>query len=345
MPYSVRYSPIASRSKEPWVKVELRTGKIVSRHRTKAKAKASIRAYYATRNQLALNAANPLRLDPTRTTMIRRQFMADVAARFRRLKVKVQEFMVEHDALGLGERKAMVVMASPREYQFLTDPDKLKAFQEWFQQQVKAEILSVPRGVAADQPWTAKYVESAYKRGQINAYLATRSVLDPSDKKFIDSSQASFLRSSFQQPETVSKIRLLALRSFEDMKGVSAQMGANLNRFLAQGLADGSGPREIAKAMAENIDNLTRTRALLIARTETIHAHAEGQLDAFDRLGVKELGIKAEWSTAGDDRVCDQCGGNEGQIFDMEEARGMIPLHPNCRCTWIPSKEGAEKKQ
>jgi hypothetical protein len=62
----------------------------------------------------------------------------------------------------------------------------------------------------------------------------------------------------------------------------------------------------------------------------TIHAHAEGQLDAFDRLGIKDLGIQAEWSTAGDERVCPLCQGYEGKIMPISEARGMIPLHPNC---------------
>jgi len=28
----------------------------------------------------------------------------------------------------------------------------------------------------------------------------------------------------------------------------------------------------------------------------------------------------------------------EGEVFTVEEAHGMIPLHPNCRCTWIPAE-------
>jgi len=270
--------------------------------------------------------------------MVRKRFVAEMARRFRKLKAHVKEFIAEQDALGLGEKtNPFVTHASPREFQFRTDAGKISAFQEWFAQQVKADIFSPTPGTPADKPWMTPYVTSAYKQGQLNAYLASRSALDSTDPKHIDQSQAEFLRQSFNQPETRSKIELLATRSFEDLKGVTAQMGSNMNRILSQGMIDGSGPTEIAKEMADNIDNLTNTRALLIARTETIFAHAEGQLDAFERLGVTELGVKAEWSTAGDDRVCEECAAMEGKVFDAEDAHGLIPLHPNCRCAWIPA--------
>jgi SPP1 gp7 family putative phage head morphogenesis protein len=278
--------------------------------------------------------------------MVRKRFVAEMARRFRKLKAHVKEFVAELDALGLEEKKnPFITLASPREFQFRTDAGKLTAFQEWFAQQVKADIFSVPAGTATNQPWTSRYVESAYKQGQINAYLASRSALDSTDPKYIDQTQAEFLRQSFNQPETISKVQLLATRSYEDLKGVTSQMGSNMNRILSQGMIDGVGPTEIAKEMADNIDSLTNTRALLIARTETIFAHAEGQLDAFERLGVTELGVKAEWSTAGDDRVCEECADMEGKVFDAEDAHGLIPLHPNCRCAWIPAAAEAQKEE
>lgn len=40
----------------------------------------------------------------------------------------------------------------------------------------------------------------------------------------------------------------------------------------------------------------------------TIRAHAEGQLDALEQMGVEEVGVMVEWSTAGDDRVCFKAG-------------------------------------
>jgi SPP1 gp7 family putative phage head morphogenesis protein len=53
-------------------------------------------------------------------------------------------------------------------------------------------------------------------------------------------------------------------------------------------------------------------------------------------MGIKEVGVMVEWSTAGDDRVCEECESMEGKIMDIDDAHGMIPVHPNCRCAFIP---------
>jgi len=134
----------------------------------------------------------------------------------------------------------------------------------------------------------------------------------------------------------MSKVRLLGTRSWQGLKGITDAMGLDLNRILAEGMVDGRGAVQIAKDMMKQV-GFSRSRAMTFARTEIINAHAEGQLDAFGKLGIEELGVMAEWSTAGDDRVCERCFGMEGQTFDIKEARGLIPLHPNCRCSWIPS--------
>jgi SPP1 gp7 family putative phage head morphogenesis protein len=101
-------------------------------------------------------------------------------------------------------------------------------------------------------------------------------------------------------------------------------------------MIDGRGVTAITNDLTDRIDSLTDSRALTIARTEVIHVHAEGQLDSFEDLGVDELGVEAEFSTAGDDLVCPQCEALEGNTYSVDEARGIIPVHPNCRCTWIP---------
>jgi SPP1 gp7 family putative phage head morphogenesis protein len=109
-----------------------------------------------------------------------------------------------------------------------------------------------------------------------------------------------------------------------------------MSTTLANGLAHGKGAGTIARELYKNVSSLSRARAWTIARTEIINAHAEGQLDAFEKLGIEKVGAELEWSTAGDDIVCTKCEEMNGEVFTVEEARGMIPLHPNCRCAWIP---------
>lgn len=187
-------------------------------------------------------------------------------------------------------------------------------------------------------PWTAKYMESAYKKGKLNAYISSQKADFLTETKALKAKlQETFLKKSFNAPELTSKIELLATRSFEELRGVTSAMAQQMNRILAGGIADGSNPRSIAAEMSAAIDTLTDRRALLIARTEVINAHAEGQLDSFQELGVEDLGVDVEWSTAGDDRVCPECEALNGQTYSIDEARGLIPLHPNCRCSWVPA--------
>jgi len=315
-------------------------------------AEAAIRAYYASRNEaLIQNARNPLRGDPTRTLSLRNRFGAEMTRRLRSLRNALWDFLVDKDAFGLKDRKYLVPFSKllgnvqPRQYEFLTDANKLTVFNEWFRQQVEANVLVPSPGTPAGQPWTSPYVESAYRRGQLNAYLSSKEadLLIPAG--FGDQTSDEFLRNSFLQPETVSKVQLLGTRAFEQMKGMTATMQSDMNHILAQGIADGRGAEDVANQLFDRLQTISESRALTITRTEIIHAHAEGQLDSFERLGVKELGIRAEWSTAGDDRVCDLCAPLEGQVFELEEARGMIPYHPNCRCSWLPTERAVKGRE
>ena len=326
MPYFIRYSPAQGAKKSG---VACCSTKGVHNH-----------SHAFVRNRRLLRG------DPTRTLGISRKFIADLRRRVRKLMSQVRDFMVDKDALGLFQRTTLLTLVGEREFEFTTDANKLSAFNNWFKQQVDSNVLSVPAGSDPSKPWTAQYVESAYRRGQQNAYLSTKEA-KLAGSHVGDQTTEQFLRSAFLQPEVMSKVQFLATRSFETLKGVTASMSSDMNQILARGIASGDNPREIAREMQARLGSFTRTRAETIVRTETIHAHAEGQLDAFTKLGIEELGLQAEWSTAGDDRVCEECGAMEGQVFDIDTARNMIPLHPNCRCTWIPADKkgkGEEKK-
>lgn len=283
--------------------------------------------------------------DPTRTTLLRRKFIREMNRRFGAVISAIKRLLVEEDALGLRpfvpftfNAKSIhnqLVLNQPQQWKFLQDSDKVKSFRRWLQQQVSKEILT-PIGGISGKPWTAEYIESAYKKGLLRSYMDARrgDLFDTDD--FYRGSQQQFLRSAFGSPETVKKVELIYTRAFNDLEGITSQMDAKISRILADGLVAGKSPTVIAKTMAEDIGKLTRMRAMTIARTEIIHAHAEGQLEAFEQLGIEEVGAEVEWSTSGDGKVCDECDSLEGQIYTIEKARGLIPLHPNCRCAWLP---------
>ncbi len=283
---------------------------------------------------------NQLKRDPTRTTLLRRQFMADMTRRFKKVSKAIQVLVVDDDAFGLEGPAFLQVR---QVWRFRSDAQKVKAYRVWLQQQVDAGILS-PVGGISGKPWTAPYVESAYKKGGLRAYTDLRASELAKEPSLFAGGRAEFLRTAFSQPEALHKIELLYERAFSELKGVTDVMGQQMSRTLSEGLAQGYGPGKIARELRKNVSNITKTRANVIARTEIIRAHAEGQLDAFERLGVEEVGIMAEWSIAGDDRVCIECGELEGVVMTVKEARGLLPRHPNCRCSWIPAQKSRKEK-
>jgi SPP1 gp7 family putative phage head morphogenesis protein len=227
-------------------------------------------------SSLTFNAALLIRADPTRTTTTQRQFLTAILKRFQNLKDVIKDFLVTRDALGLVTPKKQKLIfhassgASQNQYAFLTDDGKQKAFRRWLQEQIDAKILTADPGTNPNEPWTTKFVESAYKIGMRNAFLSTKQSLSPSDPDYLSQTSEQFIRESFFQPERLSKVQLLATRTFEDMDGLGNQVKSSLNKLLAQAMADGKGAEQIAREMSREISTITRRRAMLIARTECL---------------------------------------------------------------------------
>jgi SPP1 gp7 family putative phage head morphogenesis protein len=108
-------------------------------------------------------------------------------------------------------------------------------------------------------------------------------------------------------------------------------------RTLADGLTMGQHPYQIANSLARDVDGIGRRRAKVVARHRLIWVHAEGQLDNLERLGVEEVGVAVEWAITPDNKVCPKCAAMQGLVLKTRQAHGLIPLHPECRCAWIPS--------
>lgn len=116
---------------------------------------------------------------------------------------------------------------------------------------------------------------------------------------------------------------------------LSAEADAAMRREVVRGLATGRGPRDTAAAIvkrAEGEFNGGLSRALTIARTETLDAHRraaeETQNENSDVLGGWM------WLAATNTRTCPACLGMNGTKHPLSEPG---PLgHPNCRCTRVP---------
>lgn len=286
------------------------------------------------------------KLDPSRTKTLRQRFLRDMKRRLKELNKALYQLIVTDDAFGLetapmrwADMAAMMSrdrqVQNRRQYAFMTNPQKIKSFQAWLQQQIDRGLLAVVGGIPG-KPWTAQYVESAWRQGMMRSYTDMKGAELQVGMDFYSGKKEQWLRSAFLQPEMMSKVEMLSTRAFEGMRGITSQLSTQLSRVLADGLVNGYGMKKIARLMSEQIGSISRGRALAITRTEIIHAHAVGQLDGLKALGVDEVTAEVEWSTAGDGRVCQQCESMQGKTFKIDEAYELIPAHTNCRCAWLP---------
>lgn len=276
---------------------------------------------------VTVNAAR--RPDPSKTAGTVAQFEAEIRRRFARLIARIRHEVVAEDGFGL-EVNALHVHR-PR-YDFPRSDQKVAAFMRWLRTAQREEILSIREGVpvrrAARTAWTNVYVESAYQKGIADAGAKLRA----GGAEVAD----SWVSGAFNRPIHADRIGQIYTRTFTELDGVTKAMDRQLSAVLAQGLAEGRGPQRIARLLTDRVEKIGITRARLIARTEVMAAHADATLNAYEEAGVEGVEVEAEWITARDDAVCPKCEELEGRVFSLAEARNMLPLHPNCRCAWLP---------
>lgn len=161
------------------------------------------------------------------------------------------------------------------------------------------------------------------------------------------------------QADTPEVWQALGQRNLRLSGVVNTESIERLRATLTEGVMEGESIPKLRKRVIELYGDFSRSRAEMIARTETIWASNEGVEQAWIQSRVVE---GKEWLTAMDDRVDIICiemegktaplggnffdlgdsltvtGANDREItahFDFEEIRHP-PIHPNCRCTLIP---------
>jgi SPP1 gp7 family putative phage head morphogenesis protein len=270
------------------------------------------------------------RVDPTRTLTLRARYEREMVRRFTELKRLIREVIDAEDGFGLKTN-------APK-FTFPRDADKVSSFIEWLRKQVDRGILGtrygVPQKTAASQSWQNIYLESAYQKGLADAAGQV--------KKRGGDVADDYMTAGFFRPVHADRAGLIYTRAYSDLKGITDAMDARMSRTLSQGLIEGRGVKAIARSLLDEVD-ISITRARTIARTEVIRAHAEASLNTYEQAGLESVIVEAEFATAQDNKVCPKCKAFSEQdtglgpgIYDLKKARGLIPVHPNCRCAWIP---------
>jgi SPP1 gp7 family putative phage head morphogenesis protein len=275
----------------------------------------------------------PKRYDPTRTGLIRKRFEREMNHRFVSLKREVYDLIATEDVLGLSSGN----LVNNAKWSFANVADGVSRFKDWLTSRMDRLVLGESGIKTKEGKWTDEHIQTAYFKG---AEQAANSILPyKSDKT------ESWVSRSLKSPINLNKVLLLKQRAFEQLKNVTQAISLQLGNILSDGIVKGESPRQVARTMVKEIDSIQKKRAVTIARTETIRAHAEGSLESMKQMGVQTVGVDVEWQATMvdpdngifEEKVCPQCQALAGMVIPIEQASGLIPRHPNCRCAFVPN--------
>ena len=110
--------------------------------------------------------------------------------------------------------------------------------------------------------------------------------------------------------------------------GWGAEASDRAARTLLGALMSGVNPRTVASQLANDL-NISRNRALVIARTEMLGAYRDASLDTYRA----NSDVCTGWVWMASPGACDICADEDGGEHTLDES---FSSHPNCRCSPAP---------
>lgn len=302
-----------------------------------------------------LSLSNREKIDPAGILGLQNRFIGRMNKKFSDLQWAIRQAIVVKDCFGLRSGGLSLLARSPeleqvvarlqnRAFNFPRPQEKISHFMAWLKDAERADILKIVRmpgfmGEATEKAWTDTFIQSAYQKGIITARRDLRRE-GRTDIPAISGTGEAGISSVFNQPFHIDRVGLIYSRAYNELKGVTEFMNQQISRTLAEAIAEGRNPREMARMLQKNVTGLAPSksqalvRARAIARTETIRAHHSARVQEFRNAGVEGVKIKVEWHAAFE--PCPLCADLDGEIFTLDEVENMIPAHPNCRCVALP---------
>lgn len=256
-------------------------------------------------------------IDPSRTAGIRRAYTADFRRRWNHTRREARAGLLS------GEHLA----GFTPEQQAATYGRYLTAVMDQF--------------VSPTGQWQNPYIRQAYVRGLANADLELRRT------GTIPRDNPDDVIGRFAHAQALAMIQVRARGDLQRIQTVTAQQAQDR---IAVALAAGLPLPEVWHEVDGRMQKTGVNRTLLLVGWLAVGAAASGVLSRLADYGIStvEPDIEMQFTTAGDGSVCPVCielstrdNGRGPGVYTVAEARGVIPVHGRCRCSWKPSMSGA----
>lgn len=145
------------------------------------------------------------------------------------------------------------------------------------------------------------------------------------------------LRSELLNAPTGQMMRLMQAEQVELIRSIPIEAAQRVQKLTVEALMTSNRADVLAK-MIENTEGVTKSRATLIARTETARTASNLTMARAMYVGSTEY----EWRTAGDSDVRESHRTMQGKIVqwsdppELDGMRGHAGCFPNCRCFALP---------
>lgn len=114
----------------------------------------------------------------------------------------------------------------------------------------------------------------------------------------------------------------------ERIWGNANDFNARVMETIEEMILGGKSPDELKKALMRDY-SVSFHEADRLIRTEASHAYNAAAVESYKDAGLQHVEFLAEAD------CCDKCAPFRSRRFPIE-APPMIPVHPNCRCTYLP---------
>jgi SPP1 gp7 family putative phage head morphogenesis protein len=277
--------------------------------------------------------------NPTKTLSIEKAWIRDISRRWSRFKKSSINLLNDMNQQSLAINKAQP---------FQLDPSQIRIYMSFIENQISRLLLE--SGQAPN--WQSAYQAQSYQR----ALEVTRAQLISQGADIVRTQEEirqglalqpmtatpSLSTGLATQPIHQNALQFLFTRSYDSLKGWTDALSRETRQILVDGIEQGQGIREVRKNIVDRI-GVSRSRAELIARTETIQAYQRGASNEGARL-EEELGEKIlmRWVTARDSRVRHTHANWHGTLATPQDNFKRIQVSPwNCRCSQIATIEDA----
>lgn len=278
---------------------------------------------------------------PANMQTMQTRFAARLRAGYAEINTDIRRLVADEDIFGLGDRPSppdvraiedvrggddatgtgqwtteqLARPPTPREFDRLSASERHERFIDWLEQAQRDGVV----GVIVDRE--GRFIERAYDRGTDNAHTFIR-------RAAVDVPPGVDLAT--HGPIERRVIERLYTRSYEDARGVGADVSRDISRVISEAYANNWGPDKTAREITGRVDSVGKHQSTLIARTVLMEAHNEAALATYEMANVDAVDVIPAID------ACDICKDIAARNpYSLERAHGLVPgsTHPQCRCT------------